>query len=172
MDNFSLHKLALHCNHLTEFFHGVWSADNFPSMYNNNEEDGKALFQIVNTEPSYLPENTGFYFVVKKQQFGTFGIKDRCIVFWDSLGNEPKTYKRLYTRIMNMYKKVLVFNHLLQSHFSNCCGLYCLLMAHHLPKCENFETIAKTIPKRMVDEHMLVRFVNYHYKTDYSFLTI
>ena len=55
MDNFSLQKLALECNHLTEFFRGVWSADNFPSMCNDNEEDGKALFQIVNTEPSYLP---------------------------------------------------------------------------------------------------------------------
>ena len=112
------------------------------------------------------------YTLSSKKQSWTFGKKDPCIVFWDSLGNEPKTYKRLYTRIMNMYKKVLVFNHPLQSHFSNCCGLYCLVLAHHLPICENFETIAKTIPKRMVDEHILVRFVNYHYKTDYSFLTI
>ena len=55
MDNFSLQKLALQCNPLTELFRGVWSADNFPSMCNDNEEDGKALFQIVNTEPSYLP---------------------------------------------------------------------------------------------------------------------
>ena len=172
MDNFSLQKLALKCNHLTEIFRGVWSADNFPSMCNDNEEDGKALFQIVNTEPSYLPGKHWVLLFCRKKQSGTFGKKDPCIVFWDSLGNEPKTYKRLYTRIMNMYKKVFVFNHPLQSHFSNCCGLYCLLMAHHLPICENFQTIAKTIPKRMVDEHMLVRFVNYHYKTDYSFSTI
>ena len=53
-------------NQLTEFFRRVWAADNFPSMCNDIEENGKALFQIVNTEPSYLPENTGFYFVVKK----------------------------------------------------------------------------------------------------------
>ena len=54
MDNFNLQKLDLQCNHLTEFFRRVWSADNFPSMRNDNEEDGKALFQIVKTEPSYL----------------------------------------------------------------------------------------------------------------------
>ena len=81
MDNFSLQMLALHCNHLTDFFHGVWSAHNFPSMCNDNEEDGKALFQIVNTEPSYLPENTGLYLVVKKNSLRPLAKKIRALYF-------------------------------------------------------------------------------------------
>ena len=55
-DNFSLQKRALQCNHLIKFFRGVWSADNFPSMCDDNEQDGKALLQILDTEPGYLPE--------------------------------------------------------------------------------------------------------------------
>ena len=47
-------------------------------------------------------ENTGFYFVVTKKQSGIFGEKDPGIVFRDSSGNIPKTYKRLYLRILNM----------------------------------------------------------------------
>ena len=82
MDNFSLQKLALQCNHLTEFFRGVWSADNFPSMCNDNEEDGKALFQIVNTEPSYLP---GKHWVLlcrrKKNSLGPLAKKIRALYF-------------------------------------------------------------------------------------------
>ena len=103
MDICSLQKLALQCNHLTEVFRRVWSAINFPSMCNDNGE-GKAMFQIVNTEPSYLPGKHCVLLCRRKKQSGTFGQKNPCIVFWDSLGNEPKTYKRLYTRIMKMYK--------------------------------------------------------------------
>ena len=45
-DKFSLQKMALQCNRLTEFFRGAWSADNFPSMCIDNEEDGKASFKL------------------------------------------------------------------------------------------------------------------------------
>ena len=147
---------------ISQFFRGVCSADNFPSMCNDNEEERKALIQIVNTAPSYLPGKHLVLHCRQKKQSGTFGEKGPGNVFWESSGNEPKTQKKLYTRIMNMYKKVLVFNHPLRRHFSNCCGLHCRLMAHQLPKCENFEILPKTIHKTMVEDHLLVRFVNYH----------
>ena len=76
MDNLSLQKLASQCNHLAEFFRGVWSADNFASMCNDKEEDGKALFQIVNTEPSYLPGKHLVLLCRQKRQSGTFGKQD------------------------------------------------------------------------------------------------
>ena len=87
MDNLSFQKLALQRNQLTELFRGVWSADKFPSMCNDNEENGKALFGIVNTERSYLP---GKHWA---KTAGTFGKKDPCIVFWESLGSEQKFTK-------------------------------------------------------------------------------
>ena len=161
MDNFSLKKLILQCSHLTETFRGVWSADNFPTM-----EDQGASFQIVNTEPS---SQTGKHWILLCRQ--RRGSKKE-IVFWDSLGKEPKTYKKLYTRLTYLYEQILTFNHPLQSHFSNCCGLYCLLMAHHLPNSKNFETVAKVLPKKMVDEQTLVRFINYHYKTNFEYKAV
>ena len=163
MDNFSLEKLANKCNHLSEAFCGVWSADNFPPM---REE---ASFQIVNTEPSYRAGKHWILLCIRKI---VRGGKNAVIVFWDSLGKEPKNYKKLYMRLTCLYKKIVVFNHPLQSHFSNCCGLYCLLMAHYLPNSSSHENVARVLPKRMVDELSLVRFINYHYKTDYKYLTV
>ena len=161
MDNCLLKKLALQCNHLTETFRGVWSADNFPPM------DGQeASFQIVNTEPS---TERGKHWILLCCQ--NRGSKDK-IVFWDSLGEGPKTYKKLYTRLIDLYEQILVFNHPLQSHSSNCCGLYCLLMAHHLPNCMDFKTVAEMLPKKMVDELALERFMNYHYQTNFNFIAI
>ena len=101
VDNFSLQKLALHCNYLTEFFRGVWSAGNFPSMCNDNEEDGTALFQIVNTQPSYLPGKHWVLLSPRTKQSGTFDKKilwitniKRITAFWLYSYDEADQFRR------------------------------------------------------------------------------
>ena len=163
MDNVTLEQLAQRCNHLSETFCGVWSADNFPAM-----KQGESL-QIVNTELSYRP---GRHWILICTQKDVSRHGKAVIVFWDSLGKKSKTYKKLYMRLLCLYGKFIAVNHPLQSRFSNCCALYCILMAHHLPFTSKNKKIAKTLPKRMVDELTLVRFIHHHYKTDYKFVAV
>ena len=160
MDNVTLEQLAQRSNLLSEKFCGVWSADNFPAM-----KQGES-FQIVNTELSCRPGRHWILLCTQKD----FARRGKAvIVFWDSLGKKPKTYKKFYLRLLCLYDKVVAVNHPLQSRFSNCCGLFCILMADHLPFTSNNKKIAKTLPKSMVGELSLVRVINHHYKTDYSF---
>ena len=162
-DNATLKQLAQRCNHLSEKFCGVWSADNFPAM-----KQGES-FQIVNTELSCRPGRHWILLCTQKD----FARRGKAvIVFWDSLGKKPKTHKKLYLRLLCLYDKIIAVNHPLQGRFCNCCRLYWILMAHHLPFTSKNKKIAKTLPKTMVDELSLVRFNNYHYKTDYSFVAV
>ena len=157
MDNLTLQKLALKCNHLFETFRGVWSADNFPPMHSSPS------FQIVNTEASDKPEK--HWILLCKRSKSSLG----AIIFWDSLGKSPEKYKILYNRMRKNYNKIFVLNHPLQSNYSNCCGLYCILAAHYLPISENNKTAAKMLPKKLLDEFSLIRFINYHYDTAFTF---
>ena len=161
MDNWTLKKLALECNHLIESFRGIWSADNFPMMHHENASPS---FQIVNTETSDKP---GKHWILLSKRTNT---SFSSIIFWDSLGNSPKKYKNLYIRLNKIYKTIVVFKHPLQSNFSNCCGLYCILVAHYLPNSENDKAAVKMLPKKMVDECSLIRFINYHYGTAFTFV--
>ena len=163
MDTWALQKLALKCSHLIETFRGVWSADNFPLM---KEDDASPSFQIVNTEASNKP-GKHWILLCKRTKSGI-----GAIIFWDSLGKRPRKYKVLFERLNEIYKKIDVFNHPLQSNYSNCCGLYCILVAHYLPLSENNKAAAQMLPKKMVDECSLIRFINYHYNTAFTFVVI
>ena len=82
IDNCTLRKLALRCNHLIESFRGFWSAD-FSRMHH---EDASPSFQIVNTETIDKPGK--HWILLRKRTNTSFGF----IIFWDSLGK--KTQKK------------------------------------------------------------------------------
>ena len=125
MDNVTLEQFAQRCNHLSEKFCGVWSADNFPAMKQGDS------FQIVNTELSCRPGRHWILLCTQKD----FARRGKAvIVFGDSLGKKPKTYKKLYLRLLCLYDKIIAVNHPLQSRFSNCCGLYCIYLSHRITK--------------------------------------
>ena len=96
MDTWALQKLALKCSHLIETFRGVWNADNFPLM---EEDDASPSFQIVNTEASNKP-GKHWILLCKRTKSGI-----GAIIFWDSLGKRPRKYKVLFERLNEIYKK-------------------------------------------------------------------
>ena len=96
MDTWALQKLALKCNHLIETFRGVWSADNFPLMH---DDDASPSFQIVNTEASDKP-GKHWILLCKRTKSGL-----GAIIFWDSLGKGPRKYKILSERLHKFKKK-------------------------------------------------------------------
>ena len=99
MDTWALQKLALKCNHLIETFRGVWSADNFPLMH---DDDASPSFQIVNTEASDKP-GKHWILLCKRTKSGL-----GAIIFWDSLGKGPRKYKILSERLHKFKKKCCV----------------------------------------------------------------
>ena len=126
MDTWALQKLALKCSHFIETFRGVWSADNFPLM---KEDDASPSFQIVNTEASNKP-GKHWILLCKRTKSGI-----GAIIFWDSLGKRPRKYKVLFERLNEIYKKLystILFRATIQ--IAVVCIVYLLHIIYHYRK--------------------------------------
>ena len=114
MDNTTIRHVADNFNLLKFTFGGVWSANNFPIIAKRS-----ALFQIINTSPSYMR--------------GTHWI---LIVAFHSIFAGTTIFVDFYERVHNIFsnRETYTIHEIAssphpQSQSSNLCGMYCLYTA-------------------------------------------
>lgn len=105
-----------------DVFEGV-----FPSDKIVNIRARKPIACIVNTDPSSMPGSHWIAMYIDRHGYGQF---------FDSYGNQPSYYGRVFVNFLNRRCKSWTFNAVgLQGPFSATCGQFCTFYLWH--KCRD-----------------------------------
>lgn len=139
--NTSQLECIISCDHvLRDSVLGVFAADQLP-----NTIPTLPCGFIANTDISSRPG----------QHWIAFFIKDDYVIeCFDSYGQNPVAYNRLFTSWIRRHAKtVLVSEQRLQSDYSNVCGLYAVYFLHQRLLGEGMDQILDTFDKSDTEEN-------------------
>ncbi|KAF8791612.1 hypothetical protein HNY73_006453 [Argiope bruennichi] len=117
MNGNEIHYILSKDPYTSPFFRGVFASDTIPIL-----KEKSAI--VVNTDTSSEPGSHWLAFYLESDN----------LEFFDSYGNPPEFYGRLFHDFVSHYSSVFWNSTPMQSFMSNVCGAYCIYFI--LKRCQ------------------------------------